>query len=156
MADLYDKRVYNSAEDAFVAAGEHSDRETLIALLGSGVSIDCKHSFYGSTALHFAASQGSLRTVEFLLDHGADVNLVDRNDMTPLMCACSTGKKKGSSVALKLLSQGANATYVREDDGMTAYMFALWGQCLPEVFDALKAAGAQPPGPDFPILRLRR
>jgi ankyrin repeat protein len=155
MPDSYDKRFFDSPEDAFVAAGERSDRKTLGLLLADGVAIDCKDSRFGSSALHCAASMGSKRTVEFLLDHGADINALDGNDMTPLMCACSAGKKKGSAVALALIMRGANAVYCREADGMTAFMFALWGQCQNQVFEALKTAGAQPPEAGFPILRLR-
>jgi ankyrin repeat protein len=98
---------------------------------------------------------GSSKTVRFLLERGADIDCLDRKDMTPLMCACSKGKKKGSEAALLLIERGALATYTREADGMTALKFALWGQCNNDVLEALRAAGAEIPEAGFPIVLLK-
>jgi ankyrin repeat protein len=142
-------------EDCFVGAAENADIKVLERLLLGGIDVNCRHSTWRYTALHRAASMGSSKTVEFLLERGADINCLDRNDMTPLMCACSKGKKKGSQVALLLIKRGALATYTREEDGMTALKFALWGQCSSEVFEALRPAGAQLPEAGFPIVILK-
>lgn len=155
MLDRYLELYRGSKEDAFVGAAENSKRDLLEHLLAQGVEINCKESRFGATALHRAASRGSRKTVEFLLDNGAQLDLLDGNCMTPLMNACSTGKKKGSDVALLLLRRGADAKYVRAEDGMNAYKFALWGQCMPEVLRALLNAGASQPEPDFRVIHLR-
>jgi ankyrin repeat protein len=146
--------MHRSKEDAFVAAAENSRLDVLKALLSQGVDVNCRDSRFGNSALHRAAANGSVKTVTFLLECGADINSLDGNDLTALAVACSTGKKKGSAVALTLLQRGADATYVRVADGMTAYGFALWGQCSPEVLDALKMAGGTPPEPGFKVVRL--
>lgn len=44
---------------------------------------------WGSTALHLAAYTGQKETVQFLLNHGADVNRKDKHNRTPLLCACT-------------------------------------------------------------------
>jgi ankyrin repeat protein len=143
-----------SKENAFVGSAENAKRSNLKLLLEAGVDVNCKDSNFGDTALHRAASMGSIKTVEFLLDNGANINFVNDTGMTPLMDACAKGKKKGGEVALLLLQRGANASYVRAADNMTAYAFALWGQCSEEVLAALLNAGATPPPLNFPIIRL--
>lgn len=147
-------KYYRTKEDAFVGAGGSSKRDVLEFLLKDGVDVNCKDSHFGDTALHRAASMGSVKTVAFLLDRGAAIDVLDGNRLTPLANACSKGKKMGSAVALLLLRRGADAKYVRESDGMTAYKFGLWGQCLQEVFDALEQAGAEKPGTDFRIIQV--
>lgn len=147
-------KYHRTKEDAFVGAGANSKRDVLDFLLKEGVDINCKDSRFGDTALHRAASMGSVKTVEFLLDRGAAIDILDGNRLTALANACSKGKKKGSAVALLLLQRGADAKYVRESDGMTAYKFGLWGQCSQEVFDALEQAGAEKPSSDFRIIHV--
>lgn len=44
---------------------------------------------WGSTALHLAAHTGQKETVQFLLEHSADVNRKDKHNRTPLLCACT-------------------------------------------------------------------
>lgn len=124
------------------------------AAIHEGASLTEPDPSYGRTALHAAANQGSKKAVEFLIALGAPLNVLDGNMMTPLMCACSTGKKKGSEVALLLLGSGADPRHVRQEDGMNAYKFALWGRCSDEVFEKLQAVGEQPPEPGFRIIHL--
>lgn len=153
MLDHYLK-TSDSHGDAFVAAAGNSRVDVMKALIELGVDINFRDSRYNQTALHAAASTGSKKTVAFLIEKGASLDSLDGISMTPLMHACSRGKKIGSAIALLLLGHGADATFVRAEDGMTAYKFALWGKCLPEVLDSLRGAGAQLPEAGFQIIHL--
>lgn len=107
-------------------------------------------------ALYAAAKVASAPVVKVLIEAGAPLDEIsdDGNDMTPLLAACSTGKKKGTEAALMLLKAGANASYVRKDDDMSALKFALWGQCSQELLEELIARGAPLPEEGFSVIKL--
>jgi ankyrin repeat protein len=110
----------------------------------------------GLTALHFAARQGSLESVETLLDAGADVSAVEpQYQLTPLQLAIVNGHYR---LAKRLLERGASA-----DDG-SVYLtvdtrnLGFYAQrpnppekdgdvTSLELLDALLAAGANPDAP---------
>ena len=50
----------------------------------------------GFTPLHFAAQEGSLEAAQVLLDHGADVDRVNRFGNTPLSTAVLNSRGPGS------------------------------------------------------------
>lgn len=137
-----------------MSAAEKGDIKTMKAALGEVASVDVHEPWYGRTALHCAADSGSIEAIDFLVTAGAALNALDVNEMTPLMCACSTGKMKGSKAALRLLHHGADALYVRENDGMNAIKFALWGRCTRPVLKELLARGATPPEAEFQVVNL--
>jgi len=67
--------------------GRKDDPEYVRALLRHGASVNDRRSGVGAlnaTALHYAARAGFLRTIEVLLEHGADVNARDSQGRTPL------------------------------------------------------------------------
>jgi ankyrin repeat protein len=102
------------------------------------------------TPLHTAAHLNKAREVQDLIASGANLNALDSMDLTPLMCACSGGKTMGSRIALLLIEAGADVNYVREDDDMTALMFAVHTG-TPELIQTLIDRGALvegPPGTD--------
>lgn len=138
----------------FISAAGKGDIKTMTSALSEVASVDEQEPWYGRTALHCAADSGSTKAIEFLVTAGASLNSLDGNGMTPLMCACSTGKTKGSKAALLLLHHGADALHVREGDGMNAMKFALWGRCSTELIEQLRALGACNPEPGFPIVHL--
>ena len=138
----------------FMSAAEKGDIKTMKAALGEVASVDVHEPWYGRTALHCAAHSGSIEAIEFLVAAGAALNALDGNEMTPLMCACLTGRTKGSKAALVLLHHGADALYVRENDGMNAIKFALWGRCTRSVLKELLARGATPPEAEFQMVHL--
>lgn len=96
--------------------------------------------------MHVAANCGQIRSVDFLIAAGANLNLPDHLDLTPLMNACNAGKVKGSAIALRLIEAGADVRYVRKSDEMTALKFAL-NRCRPDVLQALIDRGADVDGP---------
>lgn len=137
-----------------ISASERGDVAAAKAAVDEGASVTEHDPFYGRTALHAAADGGSKNVAEYLVAYGAPLDVLDKNMMTPLMSACSKGKKSGSEVALLLLEKGADARYVRDDDGMDAMKFALWGRCTKEVIKKLQALGAAQPAFGFRIVHL--
>ena len=137
-----------------LSASERGNLAAVKAAIDEGVSIADRDPLYGSTALHLASDGGSKKVAEYLIASGAALDALDNNMMTPLMCACSTGKKKGSEVALLLMSKGADACYVRVEDGMDAIKFALWGRCTNEVISRLLELGAAQPASNFRVVHL--
>lgn len=72
------------------------------------------------TGLHIAALKGYLPCVHVLVQAGAQVDVMDRNQLTPLMLAASKGK---TDVVRYLMRVGADAT-LKGEDGMTALHMA--------------------------------
>lgn len=146
----------SSMVDALSLAATSGRLREMELLLADGADVNGLASYSGGTALHAAARQGTIRAVEFLIRAGADLNATDRLGLTPLMCACSLGKVKGSRVALRLIEAGADVQRVRAADQMTALKFAVQA-CPAEVIRALLDRGAAvdgPPGTDQTALML--
>jgi ankyrin repeat protein len=137
-----------------IAAAERGDVKAIRAALDEGASVAEHEPLYGRTALHAAAGNGATKAVERLIAEGAPLDALDGNKMTPLMCACSSGKREGSEVALLLLESGADPLYTRDADGMDAIKFAMWGRCSDHVLQKLRESGAIPPGPEFKVVHL--
>lgn len=133
-----------SPESAFVIAAANSKIPAMKSLVADGVDINAQYD--GRSALCESARLGLLKSVDFLIIAGADLNLPDKDDTTALMTACLAGKTKGSQVALMLILAGADVTAVRASDGMTALKFAV-KYATPAVLQALIDAGAEVDGP---------
>src|SRR5262252_7017216 len=85
----------------------------------------------GLTALHFAARQGAMHTVQTLVELGADVNAVSPADRTsPLLIATINGQ---FDVATFLLAHGAQPN-LASDAGMTPLFAALNVEWAPKMF----------------------
>lgn len=108
-------------------------------------------------AMEAAVDKLRIAFVKFLIEVGAPIDQVDRYGLTPLLHACSAGKKKGSEIAMLLLQAGADATYVREEDGMSAIKlgYSGYGECSAQVFAELRARGAPEPEWGSQIVQLR-
>ena len=137
----------------FCAAAANSLVPEMKLLLKAGARINWCDERYRQTALNCAAGHGLTRSVKFLIEQGADLNARNHHDMTPLMCACFKGGKKGSAVALLLIEAGADVIAVREADGKTAIQWALAG-CEPDVVQALEQRGATLPKAGFRVHRI--
>lgn len=134
-----------SRVDAFCIAAANSKLTEMRALVDDGVAIDGISSD-GFTALASASRLGLIRSVDLLLEIGSNINLPSWEEMTPLMFACSEGKTKGSKIAIRLISEGANVKYVRKSDEMTALKFAA-KRATPDVLQMLIDYGADVDGP---------
>lgn len=144
-SDFHGIRALNGI-DALGIAAVNSKLKEIQALLADGVDINGIAVYSKATALGAAASRGATRSVTLLLENGANVNLPDGNDMTPLMHACSLGKKKGMQIAMELIGAGADVNSVRADDEMTALKFSIQGLNA-ELTQLLLDRGADPDGP---------
>jgi len=114
-------------------------------MLTDGHDINAFAPYCGGTALNTAAGYGLIRSVEFLIGAGANLNATNKYDLTPLMSACSIGKTKGSRVALRMIEARADVKYARASDEMTALKFAV-KSCPAEIIQALIDHGAEVDG----------
>jgi ankyrin repeat protein len=140
-----------SPEEGLHVATANERLDEMRTLIDQGVDVNARiptimSAQSSGTALHIAATYGLLGPAELLVSSGAALNLLDSMDLTSLMCACSCGGLDGSRIAMLLLSAGADPTFVRKSDEMTALKFAA-KECEPEVIQALIDKGAEVDGP---------
>lgn len=83
-------------------------------------NIDVGYFITRGTALHGAALNGHIEIVKTLIDHGADVNVIEGQRQTPLHCAARKGKV---NVVKFLVEKGANVN-AQERDGLTPLDYA--------------------------------
>ena len=89
----------------FVRAGYFGEVNELERLLRQDPSlINVIH--LGNSALHFAAQEGQAEAAKFLLEHNANVHLLNDNGHTPLHVAVVDGQKE--AVVKVLLDHGAD------------------------------------------------
>jgi len=126
----------------FIQAVSNSEYELAKALLLKGAVVD--GAVEDEAAIHSCARL-SKKQVQWLLQNGADIDLLDADECTPLMVACNKGGKAASEVAAYLIDQNAN-TLIRRDDGMSALEFAA-KNCDPELVEKLLKSGLPVDGP---------
>ena len=107
----------NNGDTALMLAAYLEQEAMLSALIAGHAKLDQD----GWTALHYAAVVGNEAIMKILLEHGAQVNALTPNQMTPLMLAARRGLV---SPLRLLLEQGAQRDF-KSVEGMTAYDFAL-------------------------------
>ncbi|XP_011063116.1 PREDICTED: histone-lysine N-methyltransferase EHMT2 isoform X2 [Acromyrmex echinatior] len=100
---------------------KNGDLEKLVNVLACGYNANHTFRDYAHrTGLHIAADKGHLSCVHVLVQAGAQVDVMDRNQLTPLMLAAS----KGNAAVVKYLVRiGADVT-LKGEDGMTALHMA--------------------------------
>jgi ankyrin repeat protein len=84
------------------------DVKTLARMVRAGHQIDARDGF-GQTALMRAAHAGWLEAVEWLIDHGADLDHTSKFHLSALMLAVIGGHPR---VARKLVAAGADASII--------------------------------------------
>uniref|UniRef100_A0A1B6ECU3 Histone-lysine N-methyltransferase n=2 Tax=Clastoptera arizonana TaxID=38151 RepID=A0A1B6ECU3_9HEMI len=102
-------------------AAKSGDAERMIHMLASGLNPN--HIFREwlmGSALHAACAGGHLSVVHLLLQAGANTDVLDRDQNTPLMLACNNGH---NDVVKYLVKAGASVT-LKGGDGMTALHLA--------------------------------
>jgi len=80
-----DRVLYDAVVQVLLAAGANIQARTTPGIDTSSFMRDSKT--HGETPLHRAAAFGSVRTVQLLLDAGADLQVTDNNGDTPLAWA---------------------------------------------------------------------
>jgi truncated hemoglobin YjbI/ankyrin repeat protein len=100
--------------------GRKDDPEYVAALLRHGARVDDRRETVQmtdggrATALHYAAKAGFVRTIEVLLDHGADPDFRDDNGLTPLDWLVRASKSVDRDAVRRLLRH-PRAGSVRRD-----------------------------------------
>ncbi len=77
----------------------------------------------GRTPLHIAAEKADIRTLMFLIENGANVNITDANGNTPLIFIIN--KTRNLETTKHLIEKGA-AVNTQNQTGETALMYAAW------------------------------
>jgi truncated hemoglobin YjbI/ankyrin repeat protein len=100
--------------------GRKDDPEYVVALLRHGARVDDRRETVQmtdggrATALHYAAKAGFVKTIEVLLDHGADPEIRDDNGLTPLDWLARASKSVDLD-AVRCLLSCPRADSVRRD-----------------------------------------
>ncbi len=116
---------------------ERDDLPLLQAMVAHGADITAAN--HGDTALHFAVCADRWRIVEWLLQHGADINAQDEGGYTPLIMAVS---QEHTNIARLLLAHGADPN-LQNTHGWTALYYATHQFPAPaEMITSLVAHGA--------------
>ena len=103
--------------DEFTEAAAKGAVFTMDSLASGGLDINGKDS-NGLTALMRAADAGTMRSVKFLIEHNADLAIVDRDKKTALFHAAENDQ---TDVLSRLLQEGADPN-VRADYDRTPLM----------------------------------
>ncbi|XP_011506175.1 PREDICTED: histone-lysine N-methyltransferase EHMT1 isoform X3 [Ceratosolen solmsi marchali] len=106
-------------------AVKNGDLQKLVNILACG--FNANHTFREQahkTGLHIAADKGYLGCVHVLVQAGAQLDILDRNQLSPLMLAATNGR---TNIVRYLMRIGADVT-LKGEDGMTAlHMAAKFG-----------------------------
>ena len=78
---------------------------TLLPMIRDGADVDVSPvEMKGNTALHYACGMGNLELVQWLVEHGADVNKRTNKGASPLNCV---GGANGAQIRSFLIQHGA-------------------------------------------------
>lgn len=89
-----------------------------------GVDINTRNKGFGSTALMISCQLGGLKCVKFLIEHGADVNLINDQGYTALAKACDSDSRNNIEIASILLQANCSTEMPLFKDKFTPLMFA--------------------------------
>jgi len=103
-----------------ILAASEGDTSKVLALLELGANVNYNTLYEGITPLMYAAQNGRLRTVEILIDSGANVNTIPHNGISALLGACIAGHVY---VADTLILNGANVN-TQNYNGVSPLMYA--------------------------------
>lgn len=99
---------YENKENLLHLAVEHSNESLVELLLNYKVFVNACNEDTKSTPLHKAIATGSVEVVRMLIEHEADVTLVESNGRTPLRSACWETDDKREKIVRLLLDKGAS------------------------------------------------
>ncbi|GBG55292.1 hypothetical protein SPFL3102_00718 [Sporomusaceae bacterium FL31] len=125
--------------DELVKYAGRGNKEVTNLFLQAGMSPNSYRISDGFTPLMAAASFGRLEIINFLIEHGADVNAKDKDGQTALMKAVAYNYPQAAKI---LLQAGADSS-TRDTRGNTASSLAAEKKD-PEVLKLLPQAAGQP------------
>lgn len=125
-----------AAYDACAAAGL-DDTGRLEALMATNPDLALSSGPFGMTPLHWASRAGSLRSLQWLLDRGAEVDARNDAHRTSMQLAAEWGRAE----AVKLLAAGGADLNAQDRKGRTPLHRATY-EGHAESAEALLAAGA--------------
>ncbi|XP_058792627.1 ankyrin-3-like isoform X2 [Phymastichus coffea] len=108
---------------SLLALVSNNDPDALEAVRGSGLELNATANPIKMPVLSFAATFGPLKKVQFLLESGADPNVVSEDGQTPLTSAFSYTfgqRKEHLPIVCLMLQHGADAQYSFQD-GRTVF-----------------------------------
>ncbi len=100
---------------AFVGAAYADNFKLAKLLLKHGANINSADTDNKSTGLMYFVKNGNVPAVEYLLGHGARVNLVNGNGVPLVQLALPQGQDRGPKMAELLLAHGADPTITNSD-----------------------------------------
>lgn len=97
-------------------AAAQGDQPSMIYYLvkNCGVCIDDQDDI-GNTALHWACSEGSINSLQFLISLGAEVNIQNDEGTTPLHCAVKSIEQYWTMKNIKLLLLEGASRNIRDN-----------------------------------------
>ena len=97
----------NRRKYRFFKAVRNNWQEEILKYLNQGIYIDVLNR-YGYNALHIAIEEEDLDLINFLLEHGANINFDREGYYTPIEYACIIGNEQ---IVRHLLSNGCDTKY---------------------------------------------
>ena len=125
--------VHDNQVSALMYAAASGHVETMKALLENNqVDINAVHT-NGGSALVEACTAGASEAIAFLIDSGADYNIIDNDGVTPLMAIAAQGDISGVNTVIAALKKDKNDAQMKEHinlfsfSGGSAVMFSAAG-----------------------------
>jgi ankyrin repeat protein len=84
------------------SAAARNDTKTVIACINQGINVNAQDEDTGNTALHEAAFKGNVETTKILLEHGAQVDIINRDKRRPLHMAINSHQKNRTCATMLL------------------------------------------------------
>jgi len=120
MVDLFREHganVPDSTTETLFNAAKEGELDQIKALVCTGVKINTK-GYNDKTLLHSSIRSDNLQLVDWLINHGLDVNARDKGGCTPLHFVASPSGTDRTDIAESLLSHGADIN-AKDGEGET-------------------------------------
>jgi len=110
----------DDGETALMWAALRRHTDIVLLLLEYNADPNIQNITYGGTGLMIASGKGNEILVKAMLEHGADVEIKDRNGSTALFSAVQSGNKE----IVKMLIDAGNKINVKSNYGLTPLYIA--------------------------------
>lgn len=135
--------------EKFVNSCASDEMGSVVAMVQQGIEIDARNFDFQRTCLHYAAYKGNLQMVEFLLRHGAAVDVLDKRGQTPLFDSIFVPRNNkpstwDSKVVNVLLANGASKIVNAPDKNGATPLYWACRLHEPDIVKLLLDYGADP------------